>query len=97
MYHDRTGFSFLFTYSNKPFNFFFCKGLRGTKGNIIRIRWYGSHANPPPDCFVERKTRQVLTETEYYQIDEAVKVRKNDYNFILVTKLIKQLCRNDLE
>lgn len=45
------------------------------KGNIIRVRWYGSHPNPPAECWMERKTRQTVTETEYFAIDEAVKVR----------------------
>eukprot|EP00026_Physarum_polycephalum_P000999 Phypoly_transcript_01000.p1 GENE.Phypoly_transcript_01000~~Phypoly_transcript_01000.p1 ORF type:complete len:797 (+),score=119.30 Phypoly_transcript_01000:240-2630(+) len=50
-------------------------GIEGPKGNIIRVRWYGSHPNPPPECWMERKTRQVVTDTEYYSIDEAVKER----------------------
>jgi len=50
-------------------------GIEGAKGNIIRVRWYGSHPNPPPECWMERKTRQVVSDTEYYSIDEAVKER----------------------
>eukprot|EP01111_Echinosteliopsis_oligospora_P008417 TRINITY_DN2406_c0_g1_i1.p1 TRINITY_DN2406_c0_g1~~TRINITY_DN2406_c0_g1_i1.p1 ORF type:complete len:771 (-),score=201.87 TRINITY_DN2406_c0_g1_i1:24-2336(-) len=51
-------------------------GLAGPKGNIIRVRWYGSHANPTQECWMERKTRQKKSADEGLRaIDEAIKQR----------------------
>jgi len=41
------------------------------RGNLVRIRWYGSSVNPPSYVFMERKTRQAGT----YKVDESVKER----------------------
>lgn len=32
-------------------------GYEGPKNNLIRIRWYGSHVNPPSEVWMERKRR----------------------------------------
>jgi SPX domain protein involved in polyphosphate accumulation len=40
----------------------------------LRVRWYGSHANPVNECWIERKTRQAAG-AETSKIDDAVKER----------------------
>jgi SPX domain protein involved in polyphosphate accumulation/uncharacterized membrane protein YidH (DUF202 family) len=50
-------------------------GIETPKGNLIRVRWYGTHPNPSKECFVERKTRQTQVDSELYEIDEAIKER----------------------
>jgi len=35
-------------------------GFEGSKGNLIRIRWYGETVNPPEYVFIERKTRKLF-------------------------------------
>lgn len=63
-------------------------GIETKKGNLIRVRWYGSHPNPPQDCFMERKTRQTVTDSEMFLIDEAVKVY---FFFIVINTLLYYL------
>lgn len=46
-------------------------GIEGPRGNLIRVRWYGDHVNPPSFVFMERKTRQGMA----YNVDEAIKER----------------------
>lgn len=46
-------------------------GIETARGNLIRVRWYGDHVNPPKKVFIERKTRN----PGQYEVDNSIKER----------------------
>eukprot|EP01114_Cavostelium_apophysatum_P015378 TRINITY_DN4169_c0_g1_i1.p1 TRINITY_DN4169_c0_g1~~TRINITY_DN4169_c0_g1_i1.p1 ORF type:complete len:790 (-),score=213.02 TRINITY_DN4169_c0_g1_i1:26-2395(-) len=61
-------------------------GIDTERGNLIRIRWYGDHVNPPSKVFMERKTRNAAL----YQVDSSIKER-----FLLNNENVMPYLRGD--